>query len=330
MTRFILGFNGIITKQVESDKRYEELKALQRELVCHRYVIIICWEYNHFTGIIVDKGDTANTLAHNMTYLDSLKGNGDRNLAILQRFMTSVWTSPFHPLEDHRWTINAGATASMIKQRKFRRSYESPWDAVHIDCGIYVLLMVQLIFLEIPLSVLTPPSVHAYRATLAWQLLHREQRVPLAELITPVELHSRASAESTLEVQLKSQVIAVEQDPAQPRDIHHTEPVQSSALQIPGKRQSHELPESLQLEPPPLPPRQRFDFPTNDPASLYTYASTSTLPDAGWGLFMGKPVGPSSPEDDGHIIGEYYGRELSKEEIAIYICMYAEESDVKT
>ena len=43
---------------------------------------------------------------------------------------------------------------------------------------------------------------------------------------------------------------------------------------------------------------------------------------------MGKPVGPSSPEDDGHIIGEYYGRELSKEEIAIY--MYAEESDVKT
>jgi len=56
MTRFILGFNGIITKQVESDKRYEELKSLQRELVCHRYVIIICWEYNHFTGIIVDKG----------------------------------------------------------------------------------------------------------------------------------------------------------------------------------------------------------------------------------------------------------------------------------
>ena len=30
---------------------------------------------------------------------------------------------------------------------------------------------------------------------------------------------------------------------------------------------------------------------------------------------MGKLVGPSSPEDRGHIIGEYYGRELSKEDI---------------
>ena len=43
---------------------------------------------------------------------------------------------------------------------------------------------------------------------------------------------------------------------------------------------------------------------------------------------MGKLIGPSNPEDDGHIIGEYYGRELSKEEIVNY--MYAEETDVKT
>jgi hypothetical protein len=43
---------------------------------------------------------------------------------------------------------------------------------------------------------------------------------------------------------------------------------------------------------------------------------------------MGKLVGPSSPEDRGHIIGEYYGRELSKDEIIKY--MYADESDVKT
>jgi hypothetical protein len=71
-----------------------------------------------------------------------------------------------------------------------------------------------------------------------------------------------------------------------------------------------------------------FDFQTSDPASLYTYASTSTLPDAGWGLFMRRLVGPSSPEDDGDYIGEYYGRQLPPEEIHKY--MYAEDSEVKT
>ena len=49
MTRFILGFNGIITEQVEKDLRYGDLKALRNEFSSHRYVIFICWEYNHFT-----------------------------------------------------------------------------------------------------------------------------------------------------------------------------------------------------------------------------------------------------------------------------------------
>jgi len=43
---------------------------------------------------------------------------------------------------------------------------------------------------------------------------------------------------------------------------------------------------------------------------------------------MKKLIGPSSPEEDGDYIGEYYGRTLTQEEIRNY--MYADESDVKT
>ena len=53
-----------------------------------------------------------------------------------------------------------------------------------IRCGIYDILMVPLTLLDIPLTVLTPSNVHAYRAILAWQVLHPELNVPIAELLT--------------------------------------------------------------------------------------------------------------------------------------------------
>jgi len=43
---------------------------------------------------------------------------------------------------------------------------------------------------------------------------------------------------------------------------------------------------------------------------------------------MKKLIGPSSPEEDGDYIGEYYGRTLTQDEICNY--MYADECDVKT
>ena len=73
----------------------------------------------------------------------------------------------------------------MIRQRPFRRDHVGPWEAKHIDCGIYVILMVQLILLNIPLTVLTPSDVHAYRAILAWQVLHPELKVSIVEFMTP-------------------------------------------------------------------------------------------------------------------------------------------------
>ena len=51
---------------------------------------------------------------------------------------------------------------------------------------------------------------------------------------------------------------------------------------------------------------------------MHTYAAESTLPGAGWGLFARRMVGPSNPEDDGDIVGEYYGREMSLTEVQDY------------
>ena len=156
MTRFILTFNGIVTDKVTEDKRYEELEALQTELLRHRYIIFVIWEHYHFTGIIVDKGEVDCTRGPRITYLDSHKGDGERHINILRRYVEHVSSS------SSIWTIDKNATADMIRQRPFRRDHVGPWEAKHIDCGIYVILMVQLILLDIPLTVLTPSDVHYF------------------------------------------------------------------------------------------------------------------------------------------------------------------------
>ena len=48
---------------------------------------------------------------------------------------------------------------------------------------------------------------------------------------------------------------------------------------------------------------------TNDPAKLYTYAATSTLPGSGGGLIARRIIRPESSVDDGEYIGEYMGGE---------------------
>ena len=71
---------------------------------------------------------------------------------------------------------------------------------------------------------------------------------------------------------------------------------------------------------PPLPEgRTVHDVNTTDPAQLRTYAATSLIPGAGWGLFSRCLIGPNSPEDDGEYIGCYSGGErMIKAEIQRY------------
>ena len=340
MTRMILSCTDDVTKTGAGDPRLADLQTLQRRIPQHRFIVFIHWEHNHFIGMIVDNGERTYLLSPQLIYLDSLKGNGKNHVLGVQKYMDWVMISHHLTQSTRSWTVNHGLTADMIRQRPYRRCHELPEAAKHIECGVYVILMIQLYFLKIPLTVLTPLKVHRYRTVLAWQLLHPEQRVPLIDLLVPTASSSLRQTASHVEAP-ERQSFSQEELPAPFINVDHIitrRPPFTSYL--PSKRS----PELLEVQDqsrrlrtrrapstdkaPPLPCRPRYDFPTNDPASLYTYASTSTIPDAGWGLFMGKLVGPSSPEDRGHIIGEYYGRELSKEDIIKY--MYADESDVKT
>ena len=45
----------------------------------------------------------------------------------------------------------------------------------------------------------------------------------------------------------------------------------------------------------------------NDPGELYTYASTSTLPDVSRWIFFKRLIGPDSPIYDGEYVGKYTG-----------------------
>ena len=69
-----------------------------------------------------------------------------------------------------------------------------------------------------------------------------------------------------------------------------------------------------------VPSREPVNVDMNDPAALYTYAATSTLPGAGRGLFARRLIGPDSPIDDGEYIGEYMGGEnLTPEDFRRYM-----------
>ena len=54
-----------------------------------------------------------------------------------------------------------------------------------------------------------------------------------------------------------------------------------------------------------IPSRQPVEFETIDPAKLYTYAATSSLPGAGRGLFARWIIGPDSPLVVGEYVGDY-------------------------
>ena len=78
-----------------------------------------------------------------------------------------------------------------------------------------------------------------------------------------------------------------------------------------------------------VPSREPVNVDMNDPAALYTYAATSTLPGAGRGLFARRLIGPDSPIDDGEYIGEYMGGEnLTPEDFRRY--MFATNPDRQT
>lgn len=154
--------------------------------------------------------------------------------------------------------------------------------------------MVQIWLAQIPLAIITPTSVQQYRQHLAYKLIHPSTDVQLTQWI-----------------QSSSQATGIHEPTNLPELTVGTQITQSRL------RPRRTTDTTVQT---PLPPtRLRQYFQIQDPASMYTYAAESTLTGAGWGLFASRLVGPDSPLDNGHVVGEYFGRELSEEEIRAYI-----------
>ena len=64
-----------------------------------------------------------------------------------------------------------------------------------------------------------------------------------------------------------------------------------------------------------IPSLQPVEVSTNDPAELYTYAATSTLPGAGRGLFARRRIRSDSPTGDREYIGKYmFGENITADE----------------
>ena len=156
----IISCKGDVTTIRTDDPRLTDLQTLQLRIQQHRFILFICWEDNHFVGMIFDNGDETRTLRPHLTYLDSLQGQAENHILCVQRFIDWIMINRQPTSGKNSWIVNPGATVDMIRQRPYRRRHERPEAAKHIECGIYVLLMIQLYLLQIPLTVLTPSKVH--------------------------------------------------------------------------------------------------------------------------------------------------------------------------
>ena len=135
------------------------------------------------------------------------------------------------------------------------------------------------------LGMLTPTIVHGARPFLAWSLVLRSNPIVINHWVrlnpvrNPVTQDVvSAPATTTLSMTTRSKM-----------------------------RQRGARTEKIPTETVFAPSRKPVDIITNDPANLYTYAATFTLPGAGRGLFSMRIIGPDSPIDDGEYIGEYIG-----------------------
>ena len=295
---------------------------LQTTLLQTRYTVIgLLTTDPHFVGAILDL-QPPDAEFPKFYFLDSLLHDtyAQRLLRLTQSIFHHVTTNNHTTHDSSLWTVDTTATGLMTPQQPFTPPGHSPSEATHIECGVYFIMMVQMWLAKQPLSAITPFSVQQYRRHLAYYLVLPTHNVNLTQWITtpnPVLLIS--SQESSTLTHIDSTPLAPYQfvtasDSSTPIffDLTHLSTNVTKRLRPRKITASICLPSSST-------PSIRHHFQINDPASMHTYAADSTLPNAGWGLFADRLVGPDSPLDQGHVIGEYFGKILSEDDIKAYI-----------
>jgi hypothetical protein len=294
----------------------QEWNHLKNILFTTRYTVIgLHTSDPHFVGAILDLRPF-NAASPTFYFLDSLLL--DNHAAKLLRITQSIFihvSNNCHIPHPSTWTIDTTATRYMTPQQPYSPPGRPQSEATHIECGVYVIMMVQMWLADQPLSAITPISVQQYRFHIAHHLIQSTNNIQLNQWITPTAPLGSNSSLYELPATISS-------DSTSLTDIDLSTATLFDCTHLTNHKAKHLRPrkQTASFCPTVLPPsRSRHHFQINDPASLYTYASESTLPNAGWGLFADRLVGPDSPLDQGHLVGEYFGRILSAEDIKSYI-----------
>ena len=154
----------------------------------------------------------------------------------------------------------------------------------HIDCGMYAVLMSTLYLLDKSLHILTPPSVHKFRLYAAHRILHA-QTIDIAALIFQ---NTEDRATTTTRRNEGSMSLRMRNEGSMSSRITTSVRAQDTLT----------LPEHcIQID--------------KDPASAYTYVSTSSIPGAGNGLFTA--IDLQGFDATKALVGEYKGIKRSKE-----------------
>ena len=338
----------------------DEWQQIQSTILRTRYVVFAYRAPDpHFVGAILDR-HTSELAQPALYYFDSFHSTSGGAYTTVVNTAKSLldWTHQQNQSssDSNRWTVVSDMTRCMERQRPYRRPSDHPWDGTQIDCGVYLIMMFQLFFEGSALTALTPTAVNKYRSHIAYKILHPDIDISLSRWIPSTSSDTTSDPPSH-----PATVPPSSPDDASPECVHEpitgTSPTAPPGFPPPDQMLTSTLASvepsivpfldsickdtsGRQLRPRLLQPSTRelpsqipdnrkvFDVPTDDPAALYTYAAESSIPGAGWGLYARRLIGPSSPEDDGEIIGEYYGRTLTEEEIRIY--MYDPDPSINT
>ena len=280
---------------------------------------------DHFIGVTMHRHRSSATHI-TLHYLDSLKWNGDRIIRSISAFIMCCAQSAGIELRSSDITIVSQAASNMATQLPYRERKLNCNTEVHIDCGLYIILMIILNTQSISLESISPPLVHSLRPHLALALL---QNTVTALLASWLLRHSDA--------------VSSQSDHPEPSQ-HHSSTVEVSAISLPpGRSRSHlgrrakahvytDKQYALPLG------REVIHIPIADHAQTHTYAALSTLNDpslgidAGLGLFASRPHSDDirvQPIDDGDLVGFYTSsRPLTVAEVEDY--MYNPSPDTPT
>ena len=270
-----------------------------RHAMFNRKTVLVFASNSHYTTIFVEPS------RRSMTYFDGLNQNSNNcpwEISLVKNLYEDESRRQGLQLHQDDWTICYPAK-HMQRQQPYQDNTFPHNQLIHIDCGLYAILMAALYLLEIPLSLLTPIKVHSFRFYAGYQIQQNDPSLNISTFYAHNSLHTTTDLQSTTTL-LNNQ--AIRSLPYQLTTTNlQTENIYDNCLDTLADKRHLRAKE-------PLPPLPQITIPEgaiqlqNDEASSRTYAAQSTLIGAGHGLYASITLDGS--DDTKALVGEYIGK----------------------